>query len=70
MLVSNGLIWGKTDGIPAKITNGTSGIGIYGFGSPVAPGQPAIPYTDFRFIWPLPVGEVTQNPIVVQNPFY
>ncbi|MEX1202244.1 MAG: RagB/SusD family nutrient uptake outer membrane protein [Ferruginibacter sp.] len=57
-------------GIPAKITNGTSGIGLYGVGVAVAPGQPAIPYSDFRFIWPLPVGEVTQNPIVVQNPGY
>lgn len=60
----------RSDGIPAKITNGTSGIGIFGFGLAVTPGQPSIPYTDFRFIWPLPVGEVTQNPIVVQNPFY
>ena len=60
----------RPEGIPAKITNGTSGIGIYGIGVAVNPGQPAIPYSDFRFIWPLPVGEVTQNPIVVQNPGY
>jgi len=57
-------------GIPAKVVNGTSGMGIYGFGLAVTAGQPAIPYADFRFIWPLPVGEVTQNPIVVQNPGY
>ena len=60
----------RPEGIPAKITNGTSGIGIYGIGVAVNPGQLAIPYSDFRFIWPLPVGEVTQNPIVVQNPGY
>ena len=60
----------RPEGIPAKITNGTSGIGIYGIGVAVNPGQPAIPYSDFRFIWPLPVEEVTQNPIVVQNPGY
>jgi len=60
----------RPEGIPAKIINGTSGIGMYGIGAPVTAGQPAIPYTDFRFIWPLPVGEVTQNPIVVQNPGY
>ena len=60
----------RPEGIPAKITNGTSGIGIYGFGLAVTAGQPSIPYTDFRFIWPLPIGEVTQNPIVIQNPFY
>jgi starch-binding outer membrane protein, SusD/RagB family len=57
-------------GIPAKVVNGTTGMGQYGFGVPVTPGQPAIPYSDFRFIWPLPVGEVSQNPIVVQNPGY
>lgn len=57
-------------GIPAKVTNGTTGMGQYGIGLAVTTGQPAIPYSDFRFIWPLPVGEVTQNPIVVQNPGY
>lgn len=60
----------RPEGIPAKIINGTSGMGLYGIGVAVNPGQPAIPYSDFRFIWPLPVGEVTQNPIVVQNPGY
>ncbi|MBC7868017.1 MAG: RagB/SusD family nutrient uptake outer membrane protein, partial [Gloeobacteraceae cyanobacterium ES-bin-316] len=60
----------RPEGIPAKVSNGTSGIGIYGIGLAVTTGQPAVPYTDFRFIWPLPVGEVTQNPIVVQNPGY
>lgn len=60
----------RPEGIPAKISNGVSGMGIYGIGVAVSPGQPAIPYADFRFIWPLPVGEVTQNPIVVQNPGY
>ena len=60
----------RPEGIPAKIVNGTSGMGIYGIGVAVSPGQPAIPYSDFRFIWPLPVGEVSQNPIVVQNPGY
>jgi len=57
-------------GIPAKVVNGNTGMAQYGFGLSVTPGQPAIPYSDYRFIWPLPVGEVTQNPIVVQNPGY
>jgi len=57
-------------GIPAKIPNGTTGMGQYGFGLAVNAAQPAIPYSDFRFIWPIPVGEVTQNPIIVQNPGY
>ncbi len=60
----------RPEGIPAKVSNGTSGMGIYGIGLAVTTGQPAIPYSDFRFIWPLPVGEVSQNPIVVQNPNY
>jgi len=57
-------------GIPAKMTNGTSGIALYGIGVPVTTGLPAIPYSDFRFIWPIPIGEVTQNPVIVQNPGY
>ena len=60
----------RPEGIPAKVLNGTTGIGIYGIGVPVNAAQLAIPYSDFRFIWPLPVGEVTQNPIVIQNPLY
>lgn len=60
----------RTSGIPAKVVNGNTGMAQYGIGLPVTPGWPAIPYTDYRFIWPLPVGEVTQNPVVVQNPGY
>jgi hypothetical protein len=60
----------RAAGIPAKISNGTSGSALYGIGVPVNPGQPGIPYSDFRFIWPIPIGEVTQNPIIVQNPGY
>jgi hypothetical protein len=60
----------RTTGIPAKVINGNTGMGQYGIGVPVTPGQAAIPYADYRFIWPLPVGEVTQNPVVVQNPGY
>ena len=60
----------RSVGIPAKITNGNSGIALYGIGVPVTAGQLSIAYTDFRFIWPIPIGEVTQNPIIVQNPGY
>lgn len=60
----------KSAGIPAKVTNGVTGIALYGIGLPVTTGQAAIPYSDFRFIWPIPVGEVTQNPVIVQNPGY
>jgi starch-binding outer membrane protein, SusD/RagB family len=57
-------------GIPAKLINGSQGAALYGIGVPVTAGQPAIPYSDFRFIWPIPVDEVTQNPVFVQNPGY
>ncbi len=57
-------------GIPAKVNNGTTGSALYGIGVPVTLGQAAIPYSDFRFIWPIPNGEVTQNPAIKQNPFY
>jgi hypothetical protein len=60
----------RAPGIPAKLSNGTSGSALYGIGVPVTLGQPGIPYSDFRFIWPIPIGEVTQNPIIVQNPGY
>ena len=58
-------------GIPAKVANGgVSSISAFGIGVAVTKAQAGIPYADYRFIWPLPSGEVTQNPIVVQNPGY
>jgi hypothetical protein len=58
-------------GIPAKLQNGADGAAIYGIGVALpATLQPAIPYSDYRFLWPIPADEVTQNPIIVQNPGY
>jgi hypothetical protein len=60
-------------GIPAKVANaGVTGTALaqYGIGVAVTTGQAAIPYSDFRFIWPIPAVEVTTNPIIVQNPNY
>jgi len=58
-------------GIPAKMLTGSDGAAIFGIGVALPANlQPAIPYSDFRFIWPIPADEVTQNPIVVQNPGY
>lgn len=60
-------------GIPAKVTNGGvtgTTLAQYGIGLSVTTGQPAIPYSDFRFIWPIPAIEITTNPIIVQNPGY
>jgi hypothetical protein len=59
-----------TGGIPAKAANGSAGLAIYACGTAYTPGQAAIPYADFRFVWPIPTDEVTQNPIIVQNPGY
>ncbi len=60
-------------GIPAKVANaGVTGstLAQYGIGVPVTLGQPAIPYSDFRFIWPIPALEITTNPVITQNPGY
>ncbi|HSR39562.1 MAG TPA: RagB/SusD family nutrient uptake outer membrane protein, partial [Phnomibacter sp.] len=61
----------RPGGIPAKLPNGADGTGIYGIGVALpATLQPAIPYSDYRFIWPIPADEITQNPIITQNPGY
>ena len=63
----------RSGGIPAKVTNGGvtgTTLAQYGIGVAVTLGQPAIPYSDFRFIWPIPAIEVTTNPVIVQNPGY
>lgn len=63
----------RASGIPAKVANGGvtgTTLAQYGIGLAVTLGQPAIPYSDFRFIWPIPGVEVTTNPIIVQNPGY
>lgn len=60
-------------GIPAKVSNGGvtgTTLSQYGFGKAVVTAQAAIPYSDFRFIWPIPQTEVTSNPIIAQNPGY
>ncbi len=58
-------------GIPAKMPNGSGGAAIYGIGVPLpAVLWPSIPYSDYRFIWPIPADEIAANPIIVQNPGY
>ena len=58
-------------GIPAKLLSGAGGAALFGFGVALPTTlQPAIPYADFRFIWPIPADEITQNPVIVQNPGY
>lgn len=63
----------RSGGIPAKVANGGvtgTTLAQYGIGLAVTTSQPAIPYSDFRFIWPIPAIEVTTNPVIVQNPGY
>ncbi|MEP6674619.1 MAG: RagB/SusD family nutrient uptake outer membrane protein [Ferruginibacter sp.] len=61
-------------GIPAKNANGFSNLANYACPSPgvTAPITTvlAIPYADYRFLWPIPQDERAQNPIVDQNPGY
>jgi hypothetical protein len=59
-----------TGGIPAKALNGTAGLPVYVCGGGYTPGQAAIPYSDYRFVWPIPQSEIDANPVVAQNPDY
>lgn len=60
-----------TGGIPAKVVNGFNNIASFVCGGALpALGQDAIPYSDYRFLWPIPQQERNTNPIVAQNPGY
>lgn len=60
------------DGIPQKVANGPVPEESYELGTPYdGPyGVPAIPYADFKFVWPIPQVEVNANPTLAeqQNP--
>jgi len=64
-----------TGGIPGKVqavqlTGG--GLDNYDFVKQFEPAWKAIPYDDHRFLWPLPLTEITANPVLreQQNPGY
>lgn len=59
-----------TGGIPAKYQNASQGAALYGFGVAINATQAAIPYSDYKFIWPIPATEIIQNPVIEQNPSY
>ncbi|MBS1734180.1 MAG: RagB/SusD family nutrient uptake outer membrane protein [Bacteroidetes bacterium] len=60
-----------TAGVPAKMTNGYSNLGAFlCAGALPATGVAAIPYSDYRFLWPIPQQERNTNPIIEQNPGY
>lgn len=65
-----------TNGIPAKYRNGQNPTPAdYQIGVPYvykATDVPAIPYSDHRYVWPIPTLETSANPILAeqQNPGY
>jgi hypothetical protein len=63
----------STGGIPAKVVTGTPVTTTYncGAGNTVyTTAIAAIPYSDYRFIWPIPASETLVNPNYEQNPNY
>jgi hypothetical protein len=60
-------------GIPAKLNPGQVNSGTaYDGKTIITPARAAIPYADFRFLWPFPLSEVNSNPLIAsqQNPGY
>jgi len=59
-------------GIPAKLANGLPAGSAFTLGTPYtgALGTTAVPYSDFRFVWPIPQDEINANPTLAkqQNP--
>ncbi|MBC5836391.1 RagB/SusD family nutrient uptake outer membrane protein [Flavobacterium muglaense] len=58
------------DGIPAKIANGAPAASLFTLGTPYTGtfGVPAIPGSDYKFLWPIPQLELNTNPGLGQNP--
>jgi hypothetical protein len=60
------------NGIPAKLANGMPKGTDYALGKPYtgALGTVAVPYSDFKFLWPIPQDEINANPTLAkeQNP--
>lgn len=59
-------------GIPAKVGSGAATASMFNCAgvSSIAKSITAIPYSDNRFIWPIPIVETQQNPNYDQNPLY
>lgn len=63
----------STGGIPAKLTFANATFASYNCGTATTLtfGVPAIPYNDFRFLWPIPLEEIQQQGSnIEQNPGY
>ncbi|MFZ1783606.1 MAG: RagB/SusD family nutrient uptake outer membrane protein [Ferruginibacter sp.] len=61
-----------TGGIPAKVGVGESLFAMYNCVTNAVPptSQVAYPYSDYRFLWPIPQTETQINPNYAQNPGY
>lgn len=58
-------------GVPAKVGSGGASASMFNCaGATVNKTIPAIPYSSYRFIWPIPTEEVQPNPNYTQNPNY
>jgi starch-binding outer membrane protein, SusD/RagB family len=58
-------------GIPAKVGSGAATASMFNCaGATIAKAVAAIPYSDNRFIWPISLSEIQQNPNYEQNPGY
>lgn len=59
-------------GIPAKLANGMPAGSLFTLGTPYTGpyGTTAVPYSDYRFLWPIPQDEINTNPTLAkqQNP--
>lgn len=58
-------------GIPSKVGSGGATAAMFNCaGATFNRTVPALPYTNFRFLWPVPLSEVQQNANYDQNPGY
>lgn len=61
-----------TNGIPGKVRNTQVVAAAFDGSTILTPSIAAIPYADFRFLWPFPLSEVNSNPTLAaeKNPGY
>ncbi|HNM35191.1 MAG TPA: hypothetical protein PKI98_09910, partial [Chitinophagaceae bacterium] len=59
-------------GIPAKVGTGGATAAMFNCagGVTITKSILAIPYSDFKFVWPIPIEETQQNANYDQNPNY
>lgn len=60
------------NGIPGKVANGVPDTSQYKAATGEMPplAESPIPYDDYRFVWPIPMAEISVNPHAEQNPGY